>query len=170
MVLQKVPQFNFENGYIPEESFQLLHERPNIENSNQANLNDFVTNRQHCLLIGNNKLNELNNRTKRRGRQIVCSTQRVCLLKLTKEVSGSNVGSPDARKSFVVQICAMPSRGCVFDSDHKHRHTTFLITLSWSIHVQVLFLFSPLQAIFFFCFHPSIFRSISFLFSQCICL
>jgi hypothetical protein len=109
MVLQKVPQFNFENGYIPEESFQLLHERPNIENSNQANLNDFVTNRQHCLLIGNNKLNELNNRTKRRGRQIVCSTQRVCLLKLTKEVSGSNVGSPDARKSFVVQICAMPS-------------------------------------------------------------
>jgi hypothetical protein len=81
-VLQKIPQFNeifFENGFIPEESFELLHERPNIDNSNQANLNDFVTNRQRCLLIGNNKLeehqnlrNEINNRRRRRGRQTVC--------------------------------------------------------------------------------------------------
>jgi hypothetical protein len=35
------------------------------------------------------------------------STQHVCLLKLTKEVSGSNVGSPDALKSLVAQICAI---------------------------------------------------------------
>jgi hypothetical protein len=33
----------------------------NIDNSNQANLNDFVTNRQRCLLIGNNKLEEHKN-------------------------------------------------------------------------------------------------------------
>jgi hypothetical protein len=39
--------------------------------------------------------------------KLCVSTQHVCLLKLTKEVPGSNVGSPDTLKSLVVQICAI---------------------------------------------------------------
>jgi hypothetical protein len=60
-VLGKIPELCsifLENSYIPEDSFNLLHERPNVDNSQQVNLNDLVTNRQRCLIIGANKLKE----------------------------------------------------------------------------------------------------------------
>ena len=50
------PSIKCENGYIPEESFNIFRERQNIDNSDQDNLNECLTNRQRCLLIGNNRL------------------------------------------------------------------------------------------------------------------
>ncbi len=59
-VIDQLPHFHRkfeENFYLPEESFQILAERNGIDNSNETKgkeLNDLVTNRQRCMILGNN--------------------------------------------------------------------------------------------------------------------
>ncbi len=59
-VLNQLPRFYQifrENCYLPEESFSILQERPGIDNCPRVKgkfLNNCVTNRQRCLLLGNN--------------------------------------------------------------------------------------------------------------------
>jgi hypothetical protein len=60
-VLNKIPEFTeifTDNGYLPENSFELLQERPHVDNcpENGSNLNDFVTNRQRAMVLGMNNL------------------------------------------------------------------------------------------------------------------
>jgi hypothetical protein len=48
-----------DNGYLPEEAFELLHDRQGIDNCPPVTgkaLNDCVCNRQRCLILGNNML------------------------------------------------------------------------------------------------------------------
>ena len=47
-----------ENSYMREDAFDCLHERANIDNSKQENFNNYVTNRQLCLILGKSKLLE----------------------------------------------------------------------------------------------------------------
>ncbi len=61
VLYEKLPQLCqsfYENSYMREDAFDCLHERANIDNSKQENLNDYVTNRQRCLILGKSKLRE----------------------------------------------------------------------------------------------------------------
>lgn len=81
-LLSKLPIFYaiFEQcGYVPEEKFdEILSEKPNIDNSPDRNgkpLNDMATNRQRCLIINDNKLEEHKRAREEQRRAVDSSTK-----------------------------------------------------------------------------------------------
>jgi hypothetical protein len=59
-LMQQLPHFYKmfqENGCLPEDSFAILNQRCGVDNAD-LNLDDFVTNRQLCLVLGKNVLTE----------------------------------------------------------------------------------------------------------------